>query len=90
MVNKTGKTAQPIWVKKGQTAKVGPTPKSNNNLSKIGDAYAKLNSNPALIDKVGNGRIEHDDYGMPKGVATKKSTSVGGAMKGAARRGMKV
>lgn len=90
MVNKTGKTAQPVWVKKGQSAKVGPTPKSKNNLSKIGDAYAKINSNPELIDRVGNGRIEHDDHGMPKGIAAKKSTSVGGAMKSATKRGMKV
>lgn len=73
MVNRTGKIAQPVWVKKGQAAKVGPTPKAPNNLSKMGNAYAKINSDPTLVDKVGNGRIEHDDNGMPARVASKSA-----------------
>lgn len=73
MVNKTGKLAQPVWVKNGQAAKVGPTPKAPNNLSKLGNAYAKINSDPTLVDRVGNGRIEHDDHGMPKGVAARSA-----------------
>jgi len=74
MVNRTGKTSQPIWVKKGQTAKVGATPKAHNNLSKLGDAYAKLNANPNLKDKVGNGRILHnEDTHMPSTIASKVS-----------------
>lgn len=82
MVNKTGKTAQPVWINKGQTAKIGSTPKPANNLNKLGNAYAKINANPGLIDKVGNGRIEHDDNGMPKGVAGRGSTlSKGSATK---------
>jgi len=74
MVNKTGKIAQPVWVKKGQAAKVGPTPKPSNNLSKLGDAYEKLNANPNLKDKVGNGRIlHHEDTHMPSTIAPKAS-----------------
>lgn len=74
MVNKTGKTAQPVWISKGQTAKVGSTPKPANNLNKLGNAYAKINATPGLIDKAGNGRIEHDDNGMPKGIAGRATT----------------
>ena len=74
MVNRTGKTSQPVWVKKGQTAKVGPTPKSHNDLSKLGDAYAKLNADPKLRDKVGNGRIlHHEDTHVPNTIAPKAS-----------------
>lgn len=82
MVNKTGKTAQPVWISKGQTAKVGSTPKTPGVLNKAGDAYAKLNANPGLVDRVGNGRIEHDDNGMPKSIASKPKAKFGKGMKG--------
>lgn len=82
MVNKTGKTAQPVWVNKGQSAKLGSTPKAPSVLNKAGNAYAKLNANPGLKDKVGNGRIEHDDNGMPKSIAMKPKAKPGKGMKG--------
>jgi hypothetical protein len=77
MVNKTGKIAKPVWVKKGQAAKVGPTP---SGLTKLADQYAKLNSTPGLVDKVGNGRIEHDEMNNPKGIASKKPAPMKPAM----------
>ena len=73
MVNRTGKTSQPVWVKKGQAAKVGPTPHPNG-LTKLGDAFAKLNADPKLRDKVGNGRIlHHEDTHVPNTIAPKAS-----------------
>jgi hypothetical protein len=79
MVKKTGKAAQPVWVKKGQAAKVGPTPHPNG-LSKLGDSFAKINANPNLKDKVGNGRIEHDEMNNPKGISSKKPAPMKPAM----------
>lgn len=77
MASKTGKANPPVWIKKGQTAKVGPTP---SGLTKLADQYHKLNSTPDLVDKVGNGRIEHDDMNNPKGIASKKAPAMKPAM----------
>ena len=68
MATRTGRAYPPVWVKNGQAAKVGPTP---NPINAMADAYAKLNANAGLKDRVGNGRIEHDEHGFPKKIVTK-------------------
>jgi hypothetical protein len=71
MVNKTGKIAKPVLMKKG------PAP---SGFKKLADQYAKINSTPGLVDKVGNGRIEHDEMNNPKGIASKKPAPMKPAM----------
>lgn len=71
MALKTSKQKQPIWLKKGR--QVAPAP---SELTKMTNKYAALNSSPGLVDKVGNGRIEHDDMNNPKGIASKKAPAI--------------
>ena len=71
MVNKTGKIAKPVLMKKGSAI---------SGFKKLEDQYAKINSTPGLVDKVGNGRIEHDEMNNPKGIASKKPAPMKPAM----------
>lgn len=75
MIKKTSKMPQTAWLKKGR--QVGPVP---SGFKKLADQYTKLNSTPGLVDKVGNGRIEHDEMNNPKGIASKKAPDIKPAM----------
>jgi hypothetical protein len=67
MIKNTAKMPQPARIKKVSAP---------SGFKKLADQYTKLNSNPGLVDKVGNGRIEHDEMNNPKGIASKKAPAI--------------